>query len=158
MAESERAGWQPETDVDYGQRLVGFLLLKHKALMLGLALFAAITAFVISLFLPANYRSDGSIVVDKGISASSSLLSGLMGPMGGGNTALESEKQVLISREIARQVMDELGLRIRIVDPLSPDAPGNRLLKYLHLRKKPKFSREELYSKLRLENVQINPE
>jgi uncharacterized protein involved in exopolysaccharide biosynthesis len=158
MAESDRAGWQPETDVDYGQRLVGFLLLKHKWLILGVAFCAGVVAFLISLFMPPTYRSDGSIVIDKALSASSSLLTGMLGPMGGGNTELESEKQVLISRELATQVMDELGLRIEIIDPLSPDAPASRLLRYLHLRKKSKFSREEVYNKLRLEGVEVNSE
>jgi polysaccharide biosynthesis transport protein len=158
MADNERAGWQPEIDVDYGQRLVGFLLVKYRWLMLGSAVALALVTFFISLYLAPTFRADGTIVVDKALSSSSSLLTGLLSPMGGGNTALESEKQVLVSREIAKQVMDELGLRVAIADPLSPDAARTRLLKYMHLLKRPKFTREELYSKLTLEDVVVNPE
>ncbi len=158
MAENERAGWQPETDVDYGQRLVGFLLVKYRWLMLGLAVGLALLTFLISLNLAPTFRSDGTIVVDKALSSSSSLLTGLLSPMGGGNTALESEKQVLVSREIAKQVQDELGLRVAITDPLSPDAARSRLLKYMRLLKRSKFTREEQYSKLVLSNVAVNSE
>lgn len=157
MAENERAAWQPETDVDYGQRLVWFLLVKYRWLMLGCTLAVAVLAFLVSLNLAATFRADGTIVVDKGLSSTSGL-SGLLSPIGGGNTALESEKQVLVSREIAKQVIDELGLRIAIRDPLSPDAPRVRLLRYLHLAGKPKFSREELYNKLQLKDIVVSPE
>lgn len=158
MAEPGRAGWQPETDVDYGQRLVGFMLLKHRGLLLVGAIVASIIAFTVSIFMPPSYRSDGSIVVDKALSSQSSLLTGILSPMGGANTQLESEKQVLVSREIARQVIDELGLQIEVVDSRAPESPQNRILKYLHLARKNRFTREEIYNKLHLTNVQVNPD
>ena len=158
MGQSEHAGWQPETDVDYGQRLAGFLLWKHRWWLLGGAILGGAAVFIISLCVLPSYHADASIIVNPQFGATASMPTGMFSPFGGANTALENEKQVLVSREIAKPVMDELGLRIRIVDPVSPDAPLQRLLKYARLFRGAKRSREELYSKLALKDVRVSPE
>jgi uncharacterized protein involved in exopolysaccharide biosynthesis len=157
MGQSEHAGWQPETDVDYGQRLAGFLLWMHRWWLLGGVMLGGAAVFIISLCVLPSYHADASLIVDKQ-STSAALPTGMFATLTGANTALEDEKQVLVSREIAKPVMDELGLRIRIVDSASPDAPLQRLLKYVRLYRGPKRSREELYSKLTLKDVRVSPE
>ncbi len=132
MSTESRGSWQPETDADYGQVLVRHLLTKYRLVLLGALVLGGIAAIIVSLFLPPQYSSKATIMVDKGGGSASSLLGGFSF-LGGGNSALEKEIQVLESREIAKEVIDELGLQVEVIDFASPDMTHNRIFSKLFL-------------------------
>lgn len=157
MSMESRGSWQPETDADYGQVLVRHLLTKYRFMLLYALALGGIAAIVVSLFLPPQYSSKATIIVDKGGGSASSLLGGFSF-LGGGNSALENEIQVLESREIAKEVIDELGLQVEVIDFASPDMTHNRILSKLFLGPKNIGPRNQIYSRLRIKDVEVDPD
>ena len=157
MNTESRGAWQPDTDADYGQVLVRHLLTKYRLFLFGAMVLGSIGAVIVSLFLPPQYNSKATIIVSKGGGSASSLLGGFSF-LGGGNSALENEIEVLASREIAQEVIAELGLQVEVIDFASPDLTHNRILSILALGPKNAGPRNQIYSRLRIKDVEVNPD
>jgi len=124
MNEESHSGWDPVNDPQYVQHLLPFLARKYRWLILISFILGGLITGLISLFLTPEYRSAGSIQFAGG-SAPASRLSSIL--MTSWNSELEDKSLTIRSREIGRQVIDELGLQVKVFDLQGPDAPLARL-------------------------------
>lgn len=154
MMQARDAGWEPEADPEYGQRLIPYLIVRYRWLLLGGLFLGALLFGVVSLFAPPSYSTRGTLHVTKG-SAAANLLKGV--PFVGSSSPLEDEIQILRSREIGQKVIDELGLQVDVYDPKSADAPLQRILR--KVRPGGDYgSREQQYTRLTVRNVAVSPD
>jgi tyrosine-protein kinase Etk/Wzc len=156
-AGSSGAAWQPEADHDYGQALLRHFVWRIRYLLLGGFMAAAVLALLISLWMRASYNASALIMVDKkgGANASFGSAASLLG-LGGGDSALENEIQVIKSRSLAQDVVRGLSLDADIYDPRNPDAPLGRIDRLV--RRHRNLTRQELYSRLTVTDVVVNPD
>lgn len=154
MNKAGNTGWEPEADPEYGQRLIPYLVKRYRWLLAGGIVLGGLVFGVVSLFTAPSYSTLGTLHVTKN-TASSSLLSGL--PMlGGAESTLADEIQILKSREIGWEVIDELGLQVRVYDPRAADAPLERI-KRRFFTPSAAITRDEMYSRLTIRDVDVSP-
>jgi uncharacterized protein involved in exopolysaccharide biosynthesis len=149
-------GWRPEDDIAYGQRLALHIFWKYRYLLLVSAIVGCLIGAIIALLLPPVYTAYATIVVDKQDAANFNLPN--LPYMRGTNTALDTEIQVLTSRKLAQEVVDELGLHIAVWDAQLPDAAWNRIKIFLGLYKSCPYTRTEQYSRLSFRDIKTNPD
>ncbi|MCB1218354.1 hypothetical protein KDL44_13270 [bacterium] len=157
MKQEERNRWDHSNDPEYGQRLLGWIFRSHVWQLVASLFLGALVFLIASLFMPPRFGTSATLMVNKGGGGGASLLSGLS-LLGGAPAALSDEILTLISREIGWQVIDELGLQVDIFDPQGPDAPKERVMGRLGRGQSQKQPREEIYSRLRLSDVQVSPD
>ena len=154
MNEASGRGWRPEDDVAYGQRLALHLLWKYRYLLLVVMILGGLAGATIALILPPVYTSSATILVEKAGAGGFNLpdlpyLSGTTAP-------LDTEMQILASRHLAQQVIDELGLHIEVIDKQVPDAALNRIRYFLGIPKSSPYTRQQQYSRVRFEDIDID--
>ena len=157
MAVENRGDWRPENDPGFAQMLLRYLIRRGRWIMLGGFVLGGVIAVFFSLLMKPLYSSSATILVDKG-TASSSLLSRVPLLGGGTSAALENEIQIIRSREIALDVIDELGLQVEVFDPHRPDTTMNKIKRLLRLSKPSEFTREEQFSRFKALNVDVHPD
>jgi uncharacterized protein involved in exopolysaccharide biosynthesis len=148
----ERSSWSPDSDPQYAQRLLPYILRKYWLWFILGALLVGMIAGMYSLFQRSVYRSYGTIQINSSTSPSS-LMSRI--PLMGGGSALEDEMLVVRSREIGMQVIDDLGLHVLVFDPQGPDAPQERIRRRLGIGKRDASRREE-YTRLVISDVNVS--
>jgi uncharacterized protein involved in exopolysaccharide biosynthesis len=154
MNKAGNTGWKPEADPEYGQRLIPYLAKRYRWLLAGGIVLGGLVFGVVSLFTAPSYSTLGTLHVTKN-TASSSLLSGL--PMlGGAESTLADEIQILKSREIGWEVIDEVGLQVNVYDPHTADAPLERI-KRRFFTPSAAITRDEMYSRLTIRSVDVSP-
>lgn len=154
MNQAVNADWKPEADPEYGRALIPYMLKRHRWLLLGGLMLGGLVFGLASLFAPPAYSTRGILHVTK-----SGTAAGFMGTLAGlgGGVPLADEFQIIASRDIGWQVIDELGLQVDVYDPKSADAPWQRVLGKLGLGGA-KGSREEQYSRLVICDVEVDPD
>jgi uncharacterized protein involved in exopolysaccharide biosynthesis len=154
MNKAGNTGWEPEADPEYGQRLVPYLVKRYRWLLAGGIVLGGLVFGIVSLFTAPSYSTLGTLHVTKNTS-SSSLLSGF--PMlSGAESTLADEIQILKSREIGWEVIDELGLQVKVYDPRTADAPLERIKRRLFTPSEA-ITRDEMYSRLTISDVDVSP-
>ena len=154
MNEEVKAGWDPESDPEYAQRLAPYLAGRYRWWLLAGFILGGLVLGVISLFLPSEYSAVGSLQVNNDVSTGSRLTS-LLG--GGPSSALQDEMLILGSREIGLGVIDELGLQVKVYDPRGADSPWQRVVSKLMPGGDP-VSRAELYTRLTVRDIEVSEE
>lgn len=154
MNEEGKAGWDPESDPEYAQRLAPYLVRRFRWLLLCGLIAGGLVFGVVSLFLPSVYSTAGSVQVNKDVSTGIRL-SSLLG--GGPSGALQDEILILNSREIGLGVIDDLALQIEVYDPHGADSPWQRMLSKLGAGSL-NGPRRDLYSRLRIEDIEVSEE
>jgi len=154
MNQAVNADWKPEADAEYGRALIPYLLKRYGWLLLGGLILGGFVFGLASLLAPPVYSTRGILHITK-----SGTASGFMGSLAGlgGGVPLPDERQIIVSREIGWQVIDELGLQVDVYDPKCTDAPWRRVLGKLGLGGV-EGSREEHYSRLVIRDVEVNPD
>ncbi|MEZ5339055.1 MAG: hypothetical protein R3F46_12460 [bacterium] len=157
MNQEERNRWDHSNDPEYGQRLLGWIFRSHVWQLVASLFVGALVFLIVSLFMPPRFGTSATLMINKSGGGGGGLLSGLS-LLGGAPAALSDEILTLISREIGLQVIDELGLQVEIFDPQGPDAPLERIMGRLGRGQSRKQPREEIYSRLRISDVEVSPD
>jgi len=151
MNEESHSGWDPVNDPQYVQHLLPFLARKYRWLILISFILGGLITGLISLFLTPEYRSAGSIQFAGG-SAPASRLSSIL--MTSWNSELEDKSLTIRSREIGRQVIDELGLQVKVFDLQGPDAPLARLRRVFV--RGDSLSRRDEFTRLTIQDAMVS--
>lgn len=151
MNEESYSGWDPVNDPQYVQHLLPFLARKYRWLILISFILGGLITGLISLFLMPQYRSTGSIQFAGGGAPGSRLSSILMTSW---NSELEDRSLTIRSREIGRQVIDELGLQVKVLDLQGPDAPLERLRRIVV--RGDRLSRRDEFTRLTIQAASVS--
>ena len=155
MKQETRIKWDHSNDPEYGQRLLAWIFRSNIWILFAALILGASVFGIASLFMPPSFGTSASLIINKGGGGGASLLSGLS-LLGGSPAELSDEILTIESREIGLQVIDELGLQVDIYDPQSPDAALERVRGKLGQGSNRNQTREEIYSRLRINDVNVS--
>jgi uncharacterized protein involved in exopolysaccharide biosynthesis len=151
MNEESYSGWDPVNDPQYVQHLLPFLARKYCWLIVICFLLGGLITGVASLFLTPQYHSAGSIQFAGGNTPANRLSSILMTSW---NSELEDKSLTVRSREIGQQVIDELGLQVKVYDLQGPDAPFERLRRVVV--RGDRQNRRDEFTRLTIEDADVS--
>jgi tyrosine-protein kinase Etk/Wzc len=107
-------------------REIAAALRRGRLWVVGGALFGLLVGAAVAFRVTPRYEARTSVLIQsetEGASGALSKLSGLLGGMGGGisGSKLETEVAVLKSRTVLGEVIDSLGLQVRVVEPAAAE-------------------------------------
>lgn len=119
----------PSGDDGMDLRELGFILRRGRLWIAGGALIGLLAGLAVLLLVPPRYKGTASILLRSQVPAGQSALSELGDLLGSlpidlGGSVVETERTIMTSRSVLGEVVDSLGLQVKVTEPRIETAAG----------------------------------